>query len=70
MKRLDFLDRFWTEIFPERTMTMKLADFLRALREKFYAELSAKTGWGREELKVAFERAISNVLAHNTTLVE
>jgi hypothetical protein len=47
---------------------MKLTDFLRALREKFYAELSAKTGWGREQLKVAFERAISNALAHNTTL--
>ena len=45
---------------------MKLADFLEALREKFYAELSAKTGGGREELKVALERAISNTLAQNT----
>ncbi len=47
---------------------MKLSNFLKALREKFYAELSAKTGWGREELKIAFERAISDALAQSTTV--
>jgi hypothetical protein len=47
---------------------MKLSEFLNLLREKFYAELSAKTGWGREELKLAFERAISSALAQNTTV--
>jgi hypothetical protein len=46
----------------------KLSEFLETLREKFYAELAAKTGWGREELKIAFERAISDALAQNTTL--
>ena len=45
---------------------MRVSDFLEALREKFYAELSAKTGWGRGKLKVEFERAISNALAQNT----
>lgn len=47
---------------------MKLSEFLNVLREKFYAELSTKTGWGREELKLAFERAISNALAQNSTV--
>jgi len=49
---------------------MKLSVFLKALRERFYAELSAKTGWGREELKIAFERAVSDALAGNTTVEE
>lgn len=47
---------------------MKLIDFLKALRESFHHELSAKTGWGREELKAAFERAVSNALAQHTTI--
>ncbi len=47
---------------------MTLSDFLNLLREKFHTELSAKTGWGREELKLAFERAISNALAQNITV--
>ena len=45
---------------------MKLVDFLKSLREAFHQELSAKTGWGREELKAAFERAVSNALAQHT----
>jgi len=47
---------------------LKLSEFLKALGERFYGELSAKTGWGREELKVAFERAVSDALAQNTTI--
>ena len=47
---------------------MKMADFLNVLRECFHQELAAKTGWGREELKVAFERAVSNALAQKTTM--
>jgi len=47
---------------------MKMTDFLNALRECFHQELAAKTGWGREELKAAFERAISNALAQRITV--
>jgi len=51
-----------------RTDPMKRIDFLNALRVSFHQELAAQTGWGREELKVAFERAISNALAQNATV--
>jgi hypothetical protein len=47
---------------------VKMTDFLSALRECFHQELAAKTSWGREGLKVAFERAISNALAQQTTV--
>lgn len=47
---------------------MKMTDFLSALRECFHQELTAKTGWGRKELKAAFERVISNALAQKTTV--
>ena len=49
--------------------SMKMIHFLNALRECFHQELAVKTGWGREEVKAAFERAVSNALAHNTTIV-
>jgi hypothetical protein len=51
----------------ERVQTMKLSEFIETLRQTFHRELSAKTGWGREELKLAFERAVSNTLASTTT---
>ena len=47
---------------------MKMKDFLDSLRQEFDNELSAKTGWGRVELKQAFERAVSNALAKDTKL--
>ena len=47
---------------------MKMIDFLNALRECFHQELAAKTGWGRAEVKAAFERAIANALAQKTTI--
>jgi len=47
---------------------MKMKDFLDSLRQEFDNELSAKTGWGRVEVKQAFERAVSNALAKNTKL--
>ena len=34
--------------------------FLKQLREEFYAALERKTGWGKEELKLEFERAAAN----------
>jgi len=47
---------------------MKLSEFIESLRHAFHQELSAKTGWGREELKLAFERAVSSVLTNGTTV--
>jgi hypothetical protein len=47
---------------------MRLKDFLDSLRQELDNELSAKTGWGRVEVKQAFERAVSNALAKNTKL--
>lgn len=47
---------------------MKMTDFLNALRDCFHQGLSAKTGWGREELNAVFELAISNALAQKTTI--
>lgn len=47
---------------------MKLKDFLDTLRQEFDSELSAKTGWGRVEVKQAFERAVSNALVKNARL--
>lgn len=41
-------------------MTFKDAkDLTDILRDKFFNRLMVKTGWGREELKFEFERAIS-----------
>lgn len=51
-----------------RTDQMKMTDFLNTLRECFHQELTAKTGWGREELKAVFERALSHALAQKTTI--
>ncbi len=48
--------------------SMKMTDFLNALRECFHQELAVKTGWGRDELKAVFERAISNALTKKTTI--
>lgn len=47
---------------------MKLSDFLQTPRERFDHELSAKTGWGRTEVKQAFERALSDSLAAHARL--
>ena len=47
---------------------MKLKDFLDNLRQEFDSELSTKTGWGRVEVKQAFERAVSSALAKNMKL--
>ena len=47
---------------------MKFKDFLDSLRREFENELAAKTGWGRTEVKQAFERALSSALAQNTRI--
>lgn len=46
-------------------MKLNLNQFIHSLRQAFHQELSAKTGWGREELKMAFERAVSTTLAES-----
>jgi len=38
----------------------KASDLIDTLRTKFYERLNRKTGWGKEELKMEFERAISD----------
>jgi hypothetical protein len=47
---------------------MKLIDLLEFLRQAFHEELARKTGWGREEVKAAFERAASKALAQHSTV--
>lgn len=41
-------------------------DFIKLLRAMFYARLEAKTGWGRNDLKVEFEQAAAEALASAT----
>ena len=37
-----------------------MKNLIKFIREEFYAEIERKTGWGKEELKIVFERAIAN----------
>jgi len=37
-----------------------MKNLIKYIREEFYAEISKKTGWGKEELKIVFERAVAN----------
>lgn len=40
-----------------------LADFINLLRTNFSSRISTKTGWGKNELMVAFERAVIDTMA-------
>jgi hypothetical protein len=40
-----------------------MLEFIKRLRENFYAEIALKTGWGKEELKLVFERCLTNTIA-------
>jgi len=40
-----------------------IQQFITQLRANFYARLERKTGWGKEELKLEFEQAVSETLA-------
>lgn len=51
------VDRNWRHI-----MIVKLIDDIRS---EFHKQLETKTGWGRNEIKAAFERAVTNALAKN-----
>lgn len=42
---------------------MNYAEFINYLRDKFYLALEAKTNWGRNDLKMEFERVIGRLLA-------
>ena len=35
-------------------------ELIDSLRDNFFNRLKAKTGWGKEEIKMQFERAISD----------
>ncbi len=39
------------------------AEFIKSLRAEFYERIEQKNGWGREELKMEFERALADSLA-------
>jgi len=39
---------------------MTTQQFIETLRSVFYDRLNRKTSWGKEELKLEFERAISD----------
>jgi hypothetical protein len=41
---------------------MKNKELLDLIRDKFYARLERKTGWGKEELKLEYEKAITEAL--------
>jgi hypothetical protein len=45
--------------FPEVTMYKKLIQYIR---EEFVARISAKTGWGKNEIVHEFEQAVSAAL--------
>lgn len=40
----------------------KIKDILDDLRNHFFDRLKKKTGWGKEEVKIEFERAISDTM--------
>lgn len=42
---------------------MTWQQLVQALREEFVAQLRVKTGWGRNEVMQAFERALTEALA-------
>ena len=39
-----------------------LADFIHLLRDNFSIRISAKTGWGKNELMMMFERAVIDTM--------
>lgn len=45
-----------------------LERLIKLFREEFYASIERKTGWGKEELKLEFERSLSN--ATTTAMTE
>lgn len=40
---------------------------IQDIRREFHKQLEAKTGWGRNEVKAVFERAVTNALARNAS---
>lgn len=41
----------------------QITEVLDALRATFFKRLQCKTGWGKVELKLEFERAVSDTMA-------
>ena len=48
---------------PRRELSISNKRLIELIREKFYERLSHKTGWGRNELKLEFENALTESLA-------
>lgn len=42
-----------------------IARLIDDIRSEFHKQLETKTGWGGNEIKAAFERAVTNALAKN-----
>jgi hypothetical protein len=42
-----------------------VAKLIEDIRSEFHRQVETKTGWGRNEVKAALERAIANALAKN-----
>jgi hypothetical protein len=45
------------------TMDSSSSRLIELFRDAFYAEIAIKTSWGNVELKLAFERALSNAIS-------
>ena len=43
-------------------MTYNWDQLIEAIRQEFLVELEKKTGWGKNELREAFEKAVSRAL--------
>lgn len=41
---------------------MKTSDLLKKIEETFHQKLEDKTGWGRNEIKQAYQSAVNEVL--------
>lgn len=42
---------------------MNFQEFIKLMRKSFFAELDAKTGWGKEQVKQLFNEVMTDVLA-------
>lgn len=42
---------------------LQLTEILKTIREEFHKELQTKTGWGRVEVGVAYDKAVAEALA-------
>lgn len=48
---------------------MKTSELLKDIEQAFEEKLSGKTGWGRNEIKTAYQQAVNEVLMQITDQV-